>query len=134
MILTLIICGLLICVVGHLILKRSERALSSEQRAVVINASVSNGHWFLIGLLALVVSYAIVAQYIEDGRWLLTGFFGIMLLLGIALRIAHFRRLARTGLPSAYLQSNRFDIWLYTFGITVAFAAMLFREWTRVHN
>jgi hypothetical protein len=124
---------LLLCfAVSRLITSRSVARLSVDQKAALVDASVSKRPWFFVALAALSVVWALASANFGHRNWLFVAFAIALLALGIPTLILRLRRLSALGLPADYLRSARFSSALVFFGLIVLLGAMVYKVLTLV--
>ena len=121
---------LLLYAVSRLILKRSVATLSIEQKAMLVDASVSRRPWFFVALAALVLASALVSANFGHRDWLFVGFTIAVLALSIPMVFLRLRRLSALPLPASYLRTVRLSSLLLMLGLLLLFAAMVYSTLT----
>jgi hypothetical protein len=121
MVTTAFIVFLLCAAVNRLLIGRSVRALSVEQKAMLVDISASRRPWFFVVLAAVLAVWAIASANFGHRDWLFVAFFILLLILGVPAIIARLLRLSRLGLPQAYVRSA----WIGGLLVTAAMVFML---------
>jgi hypothetical protein len=122
---------LLLCfAVSRLIASRSVAGLSVDQKAALVDASVSKRPWFLVALAALFVVWALASANFGHRDWLFVAFAIAVLALGIPTLILRLHRLSALGLPANYLRSARLSSALVFLGLIVLLGAMVYKVLT----
>jgi hypothetical protein len=124
---------LLLCfAVSRLITSRSVAVLSVEQKALLVDASVSKRPWFFVALAALLVVWALASANFGHRDWLFVGFVILLLALSIPMLVLRLRRLSALGLPAAYLRGARLSSAIVMLGLVVLLGAMVYNVITFV--
>lgn len=119
--------GLLCFVLGRFIGIRAKRLLNPEQKAIVPSTPRYRRCWWL-SVLAIFVLSIVITECTRGSRLASNGFLILFSVVCAAFAVADFRRLSRSGLPSAYLRSVRTDLLLSVFGLFLLVAAEVYRE------
>jgi hypothetical protein len=132
MVTTAFIIFLLCMAVNRLVMSRSIAALTVEQKAMLVDASVSRRPWFFVAIAALLAVWALASANFGHRDWMFVGFVILLLALAIPTLILRLRRLSALGLPSAYLRSARLGTFLVAFGLLLMLGAMVYNTLTFV--
>jgi hypothetical protein len=132
MLTTALILFLLLYAVSRLILKRSVATLSVEQKAMLVDASVSTRPWFFVALAALLFVWALASANFGHRDWLFVGFIIAILALSIPTVFLRLRRLSALPLPASYLRTVRLSSLLLMLGLLFFLAAMVYKTLTFV--
>jgi len=124
---------LLLCfAVSRLITSRSVAGLSVDQKATLVDVSVSKRPWFFVALAALLVVWALASANFGHRDWLFVAFVIALLALSIPTLILRLRRLSALALPAAYIRGARLSSGLVLLGLIVLLAAMVYKVITFV--
>jgi hypothetical protein len=132
MVTTALIILLLCLAVRRLILSRAVATLSVEQKAMLVDASVSKRPWFYVAVIALLVIWALASANFGHRDWLFVGFVILILAVCIPTVIFRLRRLSAIGLPAVYLRSVRLSTAILLLGLLFFLGAMVYNVLTFV--
>jgi Na+/H+ antiporter NhaD/arsenite permease-like protein len=134
MVTTAFIVFLLCLAVSRLITSRSVATLSVEQKAMLVDASISKRPWFFIAVAALLAVWALASANFGHRDWMFVGFVILLLALAIPMLLFRLRRLSTLGLPHSYLRGARLSSVLVAFGLVLMLGAMVYSTLTFVRQ
>lgn len=132
MVTTAFLIFLLCMAVSRSITGRSVAALSVEQKAMLVDASVAKRPWFFVAVAGLLVVWALASANFGHRDWLFVAFVIALLALAIPALILRLRRLSALGLPATYLRSARLSSIVVGVGLVVMLSAMIYKTFTFV--
>jgi hypothetical protein len=132
MVTTAFIIFLLSAAVNRLLVSRSVRSLTVEQKAMLVDILASRRPWFFVGMAAVLAVWAITSANFGHRDWLFVGFLIVLLTLGVPMVIARLRRLSGLGLPHVYVRSAWVGRLPVTVGLVLMLAAMAYKTLTFV--
>ncbi|MEY2487839.1 MAG: hypothetical protein QOH39_3487 [Verrucomicrobiota bacterium] len=129
--LPVIIALILVIALCQFLNARTLRSLSSDEKALVVDAASGRAAWPLIGIAVIYGVRSLVRHHLGHRPWLTPAFMVTMLVLLAVFFIWEFCRLARLRLPRVYVRRTGLTYLLLFFGIVALFAQQIYHDWVR---
>src|SRR3954471_6678265 len=113
----LIVTGLGFVGASFVFRRQSKRLLSDGEKVAITDAQNKERLGLLAGLLVLTVGCAIAFQFVDDGRWVLTGFFAALYVINLVLGVMKLRRIPASALATLYTRNAWLDLGCYAIGL-----------------
>jgi hypothetical protein len=127
----MIIAFILLIALCQFLNARTLRKLTSEEKARVVDAGAGRGVWPLIGIAVIYGVEFLVRRYLGHRPWLTPAFLVTLVMLLAVFFAWEFRRLARLGLPPAYLRSTGMTYLVLVLGLVALYGQQLYHDWVR---
>ena len=121
---------ILLLAASQLLNSRAMVGLTTEHKALVADTWSARGVWPLIAIAVIYGIQSLVSHFIGYPSWLLPIFVVVLLASSVAFTVSDLRRLARLGLPAAYVRTVRITQLLTFGGLLAIFANLLYTTWS----